>query len=533
MEIKTDPKEIWSEYKKLTEYLTQEGVYENVKKNEKFFRGYQWGEGTGSILAKPTMNKLQHIGKYQVACIVSDDVGFTMTSLLANQDENARLKTIVDFVKDAIEQSKIQEKSRQAVQFGFIDGASYMLQTFNPDVETGQASKGMIDNQIVNMNQVLFGNQFSNDIQKQPYIIIALRQYIGEVKREAEELGMKPEDVDAIKGDANYDLDEDKDAKLCTVLLKFYKKKGVRVEKKVSIDQLTGMEIAEEIETPCETVFFTKTTQDLTLIPETDLGYTRYPLVRFGWEARRNSYLFDSPITSNIVNQIFINKLYAYCHEYMLKSAVPKTIVDETKTSIEDFENNSTFGIASIDLMGKMFDVQRMPDFSAQAIPLIQQTESEMKENMGVNDAALGNVRPDNAQAILQLQQSATIPITLQQNGYRDMWEDIVRNLVDMMTVNYGVRQIADDEGNIITVDFAQLKGLAYKLNVDTGSSSQYSEIAQFNTASQLLQQGLIDLETFTNVVSDKVLGHKEAYRKMIDKQNQAAMQSVMNTPTM
>lgn len=519
MEIKTDPKDIWNEYKKLSEYLTTENIYNTVKKNEKFFRGYQWGEGTGGILAKPTMNKLQHIGKYQMASIVSDDVGFSMNSILANDNEDSMYKVVVKFVKDVIEQAKIQEQTREAVQYGFIDGACYLMQSFDPDIETCQDSKGAIDCQIVYMTQVLFGNQFSNVIQKQPYIIVALRQYVGQVKEEARQLGIK--DWESIKGDIDYNYDNDKDAKLCTVLLKFYKKK-VKVQKEKEIfDEITGQTTIVIEEKEVDNVFFTKTIKDMVLIPETNLGYSRYPIARFGWEARRCSYLYDSPITSNIVNQVFINKLYSYCHEYMLKSAIPKTIVDDTKVAMDEFENNSTFGIAGIDLMGKIFDSQRMPDFSQQAIPLIQQTETEMKENMGVNDAALGNVRPDNAQAILQLQQAATVPITIQQNSYKEMWEDIIRNLVDMMTSTYGVRQIMDDDGNLIQVDFNALKGIVYKLNVDTGSSAQYSEISQVTNASNLLQNGYIDLETFAEVVPDKILGHKEKYKEYARKQKQ------------
>ena len=242
-------------------------------------------------------------------------------------------------------------------------------------------------------------------------------------------------------------------------------------------------------------------------------------------------------MTSNIVNQVFINKCYAYAHEYALKSAMPKIIYDQTKMDVDDFMDNSTIGVAGIDLLGKYLDFAKMPDFSNQIIQLIEQTGAEMEKNMGVNDAALGNVRPDNSSAIIALQEAAAVPLEIQRQNYYEMWEDTVRNIIDIMVSSYGQRILLDHETNEPTlVDFDKLKGINYQLNIDIGSGAQYSEIAQMNTLNSLLSNGLIDLATFLDVCPDKYIPQKETIKraneeKMAQQQQMAAMQGA-NIPT-
>jgi len=190
MEIKKEPSEIWNEYQKLNDYLIKNDMFNIVHKNEDFYDGRQWGSITDSSIAKPTMNRLQRIGKYQISMLSSNDVGISIKSLMGSEGSNHYLDIISDEVKDVIEQGKFIESARLMVRDAFVDGASYAMQSFDPDYETGQPSKGRIQNQIIECLRVLFGNPYSNSIQNQPFIIVVLRQYLGQVKQEAEEVGL-------------------------------------------------------------------------------------------------------------------------------------------------------------------------------------------------------------------------------------------------------------------------------------------------------------------------------------------------------
>lgn len=494
---------IWEEYQSLVNYMVENNVYDTVKTNERFFNGNHW-EGLKDIqISKPTMNLLQRIGKYQIANLGSNDVGILIESLIGNEALNENLKVVSKEVKRIIEVAKILETSRLAIRDGFVDGASYMMQMFDADYETGQDSKGTITNELIDMRRVLFGNPYSNNIQKQPYIIVVLRQYIKQVREEAKNHGCK--NYEDIIGDTDDNYDDDKGNKLCTVLIKLMrKKKTIQVEKRL-VDE-NGQEIIMLENKEVSTIHFVKTTKDAVIIPETDLGYSRYPISRFGWDNRKDSFLFDTPLTWNIENQVFVNKMYAYIQEYIKTVGIPKKIIDVTKVAFDDL-NEDTIGIAGIDLMGKFMDYAKAPDFSNQVISVIEKVEYEMEKNMGVNDAALGNVRPENTSAIIALQDAAAVPLEIQKQNLKEMWEDTIRNIIDIMTTCYHQRYLSTEDNKTILVDFDELKGINYNLNVDTGSSQQYSEIVAINNLSSLLNGGHIDLDTFVSLVPNKMVG--------------------------
>ena len=527
-EMKQDAATIWKEYEQINEYLLKNNIFAIVKKNEDFYNGRQWGALEGKTdQATPTMNRLQRIGKYQISMLSSNDVGISIKYPLGSREMNQMLNIVSDEVKDVIEQAKIVESARLMIRDGFIDGASYMMQSFEPDYETGQDSKGRIENQIVEMTRVLFGNPYDGEIQKQPFIIIVLRQYLGQVKEEARERGVSEEEIEEIKNDNETNYEDDSDGKLCTVLIKFYRKK-IKEKKITVVTDESGNETMIETEEERKTVFFTKTTRNVVIIPETNLGYTRYPISRFGWDNRKNSFLYDSPMTSNIVNQVFINKCYYYAHQYAVESAFPKTLYDISKLSKKALSSKD-IGLANLDLLGKFLDYSKAPDFSNQVIQLITQTENEMERNMGVNDAALGNVKPENTSAIVALQEAASVPLEIQRQNFYEMWEDTIRNILDIMIASYGQRLLFNKETQEpVMVDFDKLRGLNYRLNIDIGSSAQYSEIAQINTLTNLFQSKAINLETFLEVCPDKYIPGKEELKKYAEEMKNAQEQAMM-----
>ena len=527
-EMKQDAATIWKEYEQINEYLLKNNIFAIVKKNEDFYNGRQWGALEGKTdQATPTMNRLQRIGKYQISMLSSNDVGISIKYPLGSREMNQMLNIVSDEVKDVIEQAKIVESARLMIRDGFIDGASYMMQSFEPDYETGQDSKGRIENQIVEMTRVLFGNPYDGEIQKQPFIIIVLRQYLGQVKEEARERGVSEEEIEEIKNDNETNYEDDSDGKLCTVLIKFYRKK-IKEKKITVVTDESGNEAMIETEEERKTVFFTKTTRNVVIIPETNLGYTRYPISRFGWDNRKNSFLYDSPMTSNIVNQVFINKCYYYAHQYAVESAFPKTLYDISKLSKKALSSKD-IGLANLDLLGKFLDYSKAPDFSNQVIQLITQTENEMERNMGVNDAALGNVKPDNTSAIVALQEAASVPLEIQRQNFYEMWEDTIRNILDIMIASYGQRLLFNKETQEpVMVDFDKLRGLNYRLSIDIGSSAQYSEIAQINTLTNLFESKAINLETFLEVCPDKYIPGKEELKKYAEEMKNAQEQAMV-----
>ena len=514
--IKTDPIGIWSEYQLGTEYLLNHNVYETVKVNERFWDGKQWEGLESKNMPTPVFNVLQRAGKFMVSTIGSNDIAVSIVPYTEVADDIERTVPIAKEIEHIIEQARMKEASKIVIRNAFVDGSGYMMQSFNPDIETGQDAKGLVENQIIDNTNVYFGNPYSNDIQKQPYIIVSLRQDIRQVKEEARDHGLTKEQIDSIQPDnEGLQPNEDEAENLVTVLIKYFKKKSKVVEIKMEIDPLSGQPIEIPVEKEEVTVWFTKTTRELTLIEPTDLGYKRYPLSCFGWDIIKNSYCYNSPMTSVIPNQIFINKCYAIAQMYGLQSAFPKIIFDKSKIQIEEFLNGtSPQAVAGIDIAGKFIDFIKIPDFSNNIIELAQDTMAQTKECMGVTDASLGNVRPDNTSAIIALQESSAVPLEIQKQSFYAFWEDTVRNILDIVSCSYGIRQVLTEDNQLAIVDFSMLKDLNYNLDVEIGNGAQFSEIAQINTLDKLVQAGYIDPDVYIEVVPSKYVPQKSKLLK-------------------
>lgn len=528
--IKTDPIGIWSEYQLGTEYLLNHNVYETVKVNERFWDGKQWEGLESKNMPTPVFNVLQRAGKFMVSTIGSNDIAVSIVPYTEVADDIERTVPIAKEIEHIIEQARMKEASKIVIRNAFVDGSGYMMQSFNPDIETGQDAKGLVENQIIDNTNVYFGNPYSNDIQKQPYIIVSLRQDIRQVKEEARDHGLTKEQIDSIQPDnEGLQPNEDEAENLVTVLIKYFKKKSKVVEIKMEIDPLSGQPIEIPVEKEEVTVWFTKTTRELTLIEPTDLGYKRYPLSCFGWDIIKNSYCYNSPMTSVIPNQIFINKCYAIAQMYGLQSAFPKIIFDKSKIQIEEFLNGtSPQAVAGIDIAGKFIDFIKIPDFSNNIIELAQDTMAQTKECMGVTDASLGNVRPDNTSAIIALQESSAVPLEIQKQSFYAFWEDTVRNILDIVSCSYGIRQVLTEDNQLATVDFSMLKDLNYNLDVEIGNGAQFSEIAQINTLDKLVQAGYIDPDVYIEVVPSKYVPQKskllKSYRERMQQMQAGAL---------
>ncbi|MBQ0112835.1 MAG: hypothetical protein KBT03_06880 [Bacteroidales bacterium] len=517
---KVKPEEIWSEYEKGNDYLNRNDLFETVRTNEDFYEGKQWGGLNNGSMPTPVFNVLQRAGKWMVATIGSNDIAISMIPFSELADDIQRMQPISQEIENIIEIAKIKEASKLVIRNAFVDGSGFMMQSFNPNFETMQDVKGRVENQVIDNTNVIFGNPYSRDIQGQPYIIVTLRQHISQVKEEARRLGVSKENIELINAENDHLQVNDDSDNLVTVLLKFYKDTKVVEEKKIIVNKL-GLE--QEVITKKEetSVWFTKTTKEVTLIQPTDLGYKRYPISCFGWDVIKNSYLYSSPMTSVIPNQVFINKSYAIAQMYGLQSAFPKILFDKSKVNIDDFLNStSPQAVAGLDLAGKYMDFIKIPDFSNNILQLASDVISQTKDCLGVTDASLGNVKPDNTSAIVALQESSSVPLEIQKQNFFEFWEDTVRNILDIVACSYGKRQVMTEDNQLALVDFDMLKGLNYNLKVEIGNGAQFSEVAQIQTLDKIAQAGWIDPDVYMEAIPSKYIPQKakliESYRAKV-----------------
>ena len=521
--VKTEPKEIWNEYQKAREYKENIDLFNTVRKNENFYVGKQWEGVNAPDLPKPILNFLKRVVNYCAASIVSDDIAVSISPKMEDEGMAAVSKGIAKRIEDVFEAQKVGAKNRSALRDALVDGDACMFIRFDMGIETGQDAKGDIACELVENINVCFGNPYQADAQKQPYIIIAKRMTVGEIKAEAKANGASEMDISSIRADSDDVQGEQGDSDLATELIKLWRDD--------------------------DTIHCIVVTETATIRKKWDTGYTLYPIAWLNWERIKSSYHGQAILTGLIPNQIHVNRLFAMTIRSVEMNAFPKVVYDPSK--IKRWTNQVGGTIEAVGGVGGISDAFtsiRGADVSSQVMEVINQAVSMTRDFMGASDAALGNVKPDNTSAIIAVQQASAVPLELNRLAFYQFVEDYVRVMMDIMRADYGKRTLELDiedaptetteiepglliEKPITQVefDFSTLDNVNYSLNVDIGASSYWSELMQLQTMDNLFAKGLItDATTYLESVPQKYLRNKN---RIIDNLRRAQEQAAQQMP--
>lgn len=474
MQFDLSPAAVWRNFERGQDYKRAIGLYDRVRRNEAFYLGHQWEGLRVQSLDPLIFNVLRRCVNLFVSMLVSDDIAVHAQPF--DQDAQGRKITrVLDRAfASAIERSGVKSMGRALLKNACVDGDGCFYIHFDPALETGQKVKGDIAVELIDSTNIYFGNPASDDVQRQPYLIIAMRRDADEVREEARANGCSADEIAAIVPDGDSETLRYRtagDNQLVTVLLHMRKTK--------------------------DGIAFCKTTRTATVMREKTLPYRHYPVAYMSWNRVRNSCHGESPITEAIPNQIAINKLYSMYVQCIKQVAFPKIIYDMTR-----FPNGWSSDVGkAVGMRGNpneaIASAFRAPDISAQVLTLLKQMMTDTMELMGASEAALGTVRPDNTSAIVAVQNATAAPMELTRMEFYRFTEDWARIFLDLMGVHYGVRQIAvsDDTGAEPTMqpfDFSSLAGQDLRLQIDVGAASYWSETMQTVTNDHLLESGVI-----------------------------------------
>jgi hypothetical protein len=483
--IKIGAEQIWNEYERLKEKNSAQGFYETVRKNENFYIGRQWeGVNAPRGLEKPVFNILKRVVSYFISMVASDDVSVQLS--LFGGERNGPAGRVLEAasaeVERVIEQAKVKAKNRDAIRNAAVDGDACFYLRFDPEGGDG----GEIDVEVLDNTNVLFGNPQVWEVQKQPAILIVSQRMTEDVCAEASLRGISHEGIERIRACG-------KESGSVVVLTRLFRKDGT-----IHMAKAVGKE--------------------LLLQPEIDLGYRLYPLAWFSWDKIKNSYHGQSAVTGLIPNQIFINKLFAMSMEHVRNMAFPKVVYN--RNFLPDGWNNrvgSAIGVAGDPNLAVATGF-KAPDMSSQVMLLIEKVIEYTRDTMGASDAALGNIKPENTSAIIAVQKASAMPLELQKMSFYQFVEDYVRIFLEMMRVNYGIRRClaGKESGREERIDFSRLGEIRYKLNIDVGASSYWSEMMQVQTIDNLFAKGVVtDAVSYLESIPDGYIRNKQ---KMIAK---------------
>lgn len=555
MKIKTgDPHALWELYESGRTYNSQINLYNTVDINEAFYLGDQWHGLNAPDIDKPVFNQIRQTINYNVATIVSDDVSIALSPSIPSSEDERYLNCVAKEVDRVREQMDMETVNRESLRNAAVDGDTAIYLYWDNDIKTGQPTKGDIRCQLIENTNCIFGNPHDYRVQEQPYIIIVLRRFLEDVIDEAVQNGMSETDArDKIKADDDSNQGEtySSDTKLVTELITLYRK------------------TAEEGAEP--TIHAVISTQNVIIREEWDLKYGLYPVAWMNWLRSRRSYHGVSIVSEMIPAQIQLNKLIANYLRCTSMYAWQKVVYNRAK--IRKWDNRIGVNIA---VDGNPADAYAVlvpgAGASADVTNALEWIKSNIKESSGANDAALGQMKSDNTSAIIAMQEANTVPLDLQRRGYYSFQEQIVRIILDMLRVNAGTRYIGYDEEDYAgmqqplipdaggmtgdmsqlpaelsspvldsadtigtptdianapegtrPIDFAKLGDMAWKLKVDIGAGSYYSEAIRQRTLDNLRQMDVLDNVQYLERVSDKYIPDRETLIEEIKEQQAQA----------
>ena len=193
-------------------------------------------------------------------------------------------------------------------------------------------------------------------------------------------------------------------------------------------------------------------------------------------------------------------------------NAFPKTVYDATKISSWSNKVGQAIGVVGNpnEAIASSF---RGADMSNQVLLLIDKMIQNTLEFMGASDSALGNINPQNTSAIIATQKATAMPLELQKLEYNRFTEDYIRIMVDMMRVDYGIREVQSEENgeNVVSFfDFSEENAAEFSLRVDVGSAAYWSELMQIQTMDNLFRNGIItDVVTYLEGIPEQYLKNK------------------------
>lgn len=504
------PTSIWQEYERGVSYNRRKNLYTNTDRNYNFFHGKQWENAKLGDMSPIVINVIKPIVKYKVGVINQNaySVVFSPSYLESNAKEANKLCELLSKHTDRFfENQNITSKLRTIVKDACINSEGIFFMYFDEN----EGRDGEVIGEVVDKNNIYYGDETNENIEEQPYIIIAFRKPVSVVREEAIKKGVSREDIELIVSDeekkerAGYtnNTNNEELTPMCLELLKLYKK--------VNADGV-------------KTVHFTKCTKFVEIEKEQDTKMKLYPVAHFVWEEEKGNARGMGDVEPNIPNQIEINKTEMRRAIIVKDSAYPKLAYN--KSYIKNLKSLNQVG-AKIELEGAGIDDIRKyvgyingTSMSADSKYLLEELIQHTQNLAGAGDNASGNidVTKTSARAILAVQQAQEQPLNEQLYRFKEFLESIARIYLDMIQ-NYMInglvisddveQQAVDEMGNITTetvtvgipVSYETLNELKTNVKVDITPTTPFSKMDMEQSLENLFIADKITFEEWVNAL--------------------------------
>jgi len=481
LELITDS---WLDYQRGLDYKRKINLLATVNKASRFYEDRQWEGVKSNGLPTPQHNVIARIVDYKVSQVMDSQLkmNYHVDGIDEETEDDAETKLIEvaeilsEYSETTWERVKMDSMNEDGLLDAALSGDMVSFWYWDESINAGDGIMGDINGELIDNVNYFPGNPNSAKVQTQPYIILAFRQMVEDVRKKAKANGVSASDLLLIAPDqdtqdqagdsARIELDQ---SNKTIVLLKLWKKDGTVYGKEV-----------------CKAV---------TVRKEWDLGIKGYPVALMNWKKRKNSCHGTNEVNGIIPNQKYINKQAALLQLNAMFNAIGKPIYDKTKISAWSTEIGTAIGVNG-EITGAAGFINP-GNASTDAYKMLESTITWTKELQGANETALGdNSITKTAAGIISLQKAAAIPLSTIKRRFYQYIEDVGQIWIDFWTSKYTVpRKLTVKENGVTRVKMfngAEHKDVGFRLKIDIGPSNQWGEITTLQTLDSMFDKQLL-----------------------------------------
>lgn len=526
------PERVFEEYERGARYkngLGKRGLYEQNRINERFYAGDQWrGANCGDERPLVRYNVIKRIGEYKIAAVGSTPVGVrylaegvpdtlatrqkteqmrqriaagdadTLGDLPREEEIAAVTQAMSDYYKITGARVGLEDCKERVLRNAYLTGTGILYTYWDEGVATGQFAdrdraqpiRGDIACEVLDVENVTFGDPAVEEIQRQPYLLIAQRRPVSSLRALARRYGRTAAQQALIRPDDEPVYGDDpvqEGGRKATLLTRFWKRENP--DGSVTVK---GIQVCRGV----------------VVRPEWDLGIRLYPLANFAWDRRRGCAYGDSEITWLIPNQIAINRMMTASVWAVMMMGMPIMVVngDVVNQPVTNDPGQIIPVYGSPEEVEKAIHYVAPPAFSAQYDELCSSLIVNTLNQAGVNSAVLGDMTPDNTSAILAVRQAAMMPLTMISQRFYRFIEDVARIFAEFWVTQYGCRRLKMEDSRgvwYLPFDADRYRDLVLSVQVQVGASSLWSENQTLQTLDNLFARQVIDSRQYLERLPD------------------------------
>ena len=508
--------DIWTLYDQNVSYCRKMGMFTDTDRNHRMYNDDQWNGLKVEGIEKIQYNIIKPIVKYKTGIIMTNlfAINYSSENFENREFRNNATKICKLLNKKAAriwEHDYMDVKLRLVVKDAAINDEGIIYVTL--DKETGLPT-----NEIIDKNDIFYGNENDSDIQSQPYILVKQRKPVSEVQQIARDNGVSNEMLQHIMGDYDNIEEAGETAKyekdpMCTLVTKLYKVDG--------------------------RVHFAQSTRYVEIKKDRDTGLKYYPVAHLLWEEKKGSARGEGEVRQLIPNQLEINKTAMRRALTVKNTAYPNKVANIDKISNpNDIDRvGSTIkakGGSTIDDVAKIFSYVQPAQMSTDAEKLLNELINSTRELAGAGEIATGQVNPESAsgRAILAVKQASEQPLTEHLVYVKCFVEDLARIHLDFITVYNDSIQLEDEiidpttnEKTVVLVEVMKvsLEALQPVVKVDITPKGAFDKYAQEQSVENLLTAGMFnsqripELKLYIKTLDDDSVMPKQKLLDMIE----------------